>query len=183
MKKSIPNEKSNARNFSARIATLHGVRLALPTILLATILTACKPTVHDFMLESGQALQPYVTGDVHAAKSALLAEEKVIAKYEAARTSGFDFHGAYLINYGRVCALHSHLGETNQAQDYFQRAIAHRRLKTYAPTGEVTMEILLTSIRNLDATINPKWRQEMMLTNNAAPPGNGAAWRLLPPAR
>jgi hypothetical protein len=136
------------------------MRLALSAILLIAVLTACKPTVHDFMLESGQAFQPYVTGDVHVAKAALLAEEKVIAKYEVLRTSGFDFHGAYLITYGRLCALHFHLGDTNQAQDYFQRAITHRNLKGYAPTGEVTMEILLTSIRDLDATINPKWRQE-----------------------
>jgi len=129
-------------------------------MFLIAVLTACKPTVHDFMIESGQAFQPYVTGDVQVAKAALLAEERVIARYEAARTSGFDIHGAYLINYGRQCALHSHLGDTNQAQEYFRRAIAHRNLKSYAPTGEVTMEILLTSISNLDATINPKWRQE-----------------------
>ena len=123
-------------------------------------LTACKPTVHDFMLESGRAFQPYLTGDVHVAKSALLAEEKVIAKYEAAHTSGFDFHGAYTINYGRSCAVHLQLGETNQAQEYFQRALAHRKLKTYAPTGEITLETLLRSIKDLDATINPKWRQD-----------------------
>jgi hypothetical protein len=159
------------------------MRLVLPAVLLVSLLTGCKPTVHDFMLESRQAFQPYVTGDVQVAKSALLAEEKVIAKYEAARTSGFDAHGAYIITYARLCALHLYMGETNQAQEYFQRAIAHRRLKSYAPTGEVTMDVLLTSIKDLDATINPKWRQAMILTNAAAPFGNEAAGRVLTPGR
>jgi hypothetical protein len=106
-------------------------------------------------------LRPYATGDVHAAKAALLAEEKLIAKHAAARTAGFDVHSAYLINYGRQCAVHLKLGDTNQAQEYLQRAIAHRKLMTYAPTGEINMQVMLTSVSNIDAiALNPRWRQE-----------------------
>src|SRR5262245_13603707 len=64
------------------VATMASRAFARLTLLLMVVLTACKPTVHDYMLESGQAFQPYVTGDVHVAKSALEAEEKVIARYE-----------------------------------------------------------------------------------------------------
>ena len=135
------------------------MRLALLILLVIVALTACKPTVHDFMQESEQALQPYRTGDVRVANAALAAEEKVIAKYEAAGTSGFDSHGAYIINYGRRCAVHLQLGETNQAHEYFQRVVAQRKLKSFVPAGEVTMEALLTSIKEVDATINPKWRE------------------------
>jgi len=143
-------------------------RLSLSAIPLIAVLTACKPTVHDFMLEDVQVMQGYATGSVQVAKEALLAEEKLIDKYQAARTSGFDFHGAHLINQGRLCALHFHLGETNQAQEHFRRALAHRSLKSNSPTGEVTLEILLTSIRDLDATITPKWREEKILNVDAA---------------
>ena len=133
--------------------------LRVVSLLLFGTVIGCKPTVHDFMVESGRAFAPYVTGDVHTAKAALLAEESVIAKHEAAGTPGNDVHQAYLITYARLCAVHLRLGDTNLAREYFQRAVTHRRLNRTPSTGEVTMESLMESISKLDAQLNPKWRQ------------------------
>jgi hypothetical protein len=141
----------NVRHLWSKVVTI--------SLLYCCMLMGCKPTARDFIVESGRTFEPYGTGDVHVAKAALLAEERVIAKYEAAGTPGYDFHHAYLVTYGRLCAVHLHLGNTNQAREYFERAIAHRSRKRSSPTGEVTMESLLQSISRLDAEINPKWRQ------------------------
>ena len=131
----------------------------IPAILFVCILAGCRPTTREFLKESEQVFQPYVTGDIQAARAALLAEERVITKYEAARTRDYDFHLAYLVTYGRLCAVHLQLGDTNQAREYFQRAIAHRKLMRSTSAGEVTMEGLLQDISKLDAPFNPKWRQ------------------------
>lgn len=135
------------------------MRVVLSCFLLVCVFAGCKPTARDFLIESGRVFQPYVTGDVRAAKVALLAEERVIARFEAARTPGYDFHHAYLCTYGRLCAVHLHLGDTNEARSYFQRAITHRNSKRSFSTGEVTMESLVESISQLDVQLNPKWRQ------------------------
>lgn len=134
-------------------------RVTIPAILFICVLAGCRPSAKDFMVKSHEAFQPYVTGDIQTAKAALLAEEAVISKYEAAGTRDYDFHGAYVVTYGRLCAVHLHLGDTNQANEYFQRSIAHRKLMRSSPTAEVTMETLLQGISKLDAQFNPTWRQ------------------------
>jgi hypothetical protein len=126
--------------------------------LACALLSACAPKREQFMEESLAAFQPYITGDLSSAKAALLAEEQVIARFEAAGTRGYDFHHAYLCVYGRLCAVTLAQGETNAAHRYFLQAMVHRNLKNDTTFRGASMDELLSSIERLDTASRPAWR-------------------------
>ena len=131
------------------------MRHSLLFIAVIVLLTGCKLNWKDFTTESDRAFESYLTGDANAAKSALLEQERIIAKHEAAGNRDVNYRQARLILYARLCAVTSHIGQTNEAQEYFRKAMAHRDL-----TNAVTMTELIASIERSDRETKPKWRQQ-----------------------
>src|SRR5688572_30722023 len=93
------------------------------SLLWCVLLLGCTPTYKDYGRDADRVFQGYLTGDVHTAKAALLAEERVVAEHEKRRTRGVDFRTARMINYMQLCSISAYMGQTNDANAFLQKFV------------------------------------------------------------
>lgn len=129
----------------------------LPFLLIAAVFAACKPDplagYREYSKEDDAVYQIYLTGDVAAARSALLEEEKIVAKYEA--KGAIDGRACRLVLYGRLCAVTAHMGLTNEALACFDKYLASKE-----NTNGITMADVIAAIERSDQEKPPRWRQQ-----------------------
>jgi hypothetical protein len=127
---------------------------ALSILALISLIFGCKPKWKDYSKEHDRVFAVYLTGDVAAARSALLEDEKITAEYEA-RSTPMDGKAARRVLYARLCAVSSHMGLTNDAQTYFEKFVALKE-----NTNATTMAEVITAIERSEQEAQPKWRQQ-----------------------
>jgi hypothetical protein len=138
----------------AELGSLGRMSRILPILALSFLIVGCKPKWSDYAKEHERVYQVYLTGDVASARAALFEEEKIIAKHEA-RGTRMDAKAARRVLYGRLCAVSSHMGLTNDAHVYFEKVVALKE-----NTNAVTMAELLAGMERSDQEMQPKWRQQ-----------------------
>jgi hypothetical protein len=138
----------------AEFESLGGMSRTLSILAISVLIFGCKPKWEDYSKEHDRVYVVYLTGDVAAARAALLENEKIIAKHEA-RGTPMDGKAARRILYGRLCAISSHMGLTNDALAYFDKFLA-----TKENTNATTMAEVLAAIERSDQEARPLWRQQ-----------------------
>jgi len=126
-------------------------------LLLLVCVLGCRPTTDDFKRDEQRALQTYSSAsNAQAAKVALLDWEKTLPKYEDAHTKFTSMPWQKTILYTRLYAVHTRLGETNEAQRVQQKLAKH--MFPNATGAQVGMQPLLDSVEDLDRQIDARWR-------------------------
>lgn len=126
---------------------------ALSILALSVLVFGCKPKWKDYSEEHDRVDAVYLTGDVAAARAALLEGEKITAKHEA-RGTPMDAKAARRVLYARLCAVSSHMGLTNDAQIYFEKFVALKE-----NTNATTVAEVIAAIERCEKETQPKWRQ------------------------
>jgi hypothetical protein len=131
-------------------------KMLAPLLLLICVL-GCRPTTENFKRDENRALQAYSSAaDPQAAKAALLDWEKTLAKYEEAHTKSTSMPWQKQVLYTRLFAVHTRLGETNEAQRV-QQKLAKHMFPNFAG-AQFDMQPLLNSIEDLDRRDEVRWR-------------------------
>jgi hypothetical protein len=127
------------------------------TSTVIVLLMGCKPTWDDLEAESERAFQLYLEGDATAARKALLEQERTLPKYESAedREAGYQIR---FIHYARLSAVAWHLNETNQAQEYYEKAMANRQRSRAlsSSTNAFTMSQMVDALERGGHKMKPK---------------------------
>ena len=126
----------------------------LEILLIGLFVTGCKPTYRDYSEEHDRVFQGYATGDVVTARESLLEDERVITKYEMARTS-MDAKAARRVLYARLCAVSLHMGLTNDAHTYFEKVTGLKE-----DTNVIAQAEVVAAIERSDHQLQPRWRQK-----------------------
>ncbi len=95
-----------------------------------------------------------MTGDVQTAKIALLQEEKLIARHEARGNRGLDVPATRLVLYGHLCGITDYMGQTNEAQVYYQKYLENLNGRT------MTYDEVVARAKKHDELLKPKWREQ-----------------------
>jgi hypothetical protein len=124
---------------------------------LTVLLMGCQRDWVDFAIENDHAFQLYLTGDATAARTALLEQERTITKYETAEDRKTGYRWRYIL-YGRLCAVTRHLGQTNEAQEYYNKAMAI--LQIFNATNAYTMIELTEDMERMGRKTKREQRQQ-----------------------
>jgi hypothetical protein len=124
----------------------------LPIFALTFMVAGCRPTYQDWNRDWERNFQGYLNGDATTAKAALLQEEKLVAEHEARGNRSVDFVVVRTVLYTQLCGISDYLGQTNDAQLYYQKylAMSSKSNKTYAE--------LIEADKKGDDLLKPKWR-------------------------
>ena len=123
------------------------------SLLLCGLFLGCTPTYKDYARDADRVFQGYLTGDVHMAKAALLAEEKVMAEHEKRGNRGVDFAMSRRVLYMQLCSMSAYMGETNDANAYL------RKFVEVSGKTNVTLQDLIAIHEKQDQLLKPKWRE------------------------
>jgi hypothetical protein len=124
---------------------------------LIVLLIGCKQGWVDFAIENDHAFQLYLTGDATAARTVLLEQERTITKYETAEDRETGYRWRFIL-YGRLCAVTRHLGQTKEAQEYYNKAMAIRQI--FNATNAYTMIDLTEDMERIGQKATHEQRQQ-----------------------
>jgi hypothetical protein len=125
----------------------------LSIFALSFLVAGCRPTYQDWSRDWNEIFQGYLSGDAPTAKAALLQEEKLVAEHQARGNRGVDFVVVRTVLYTQLCGISDYLGQTNDAQSYYQKYLA------VSPKNDRTYAELIEADKKGDDLLKPKWRE------------------------